>query len=187
MRTIGPGMSVDTSGTFAKTITFSHWKGRSYGRLRVIPFNPKSTGQKSVRSALGTIAKACRLILTITKDTAVPAVGSQFFLDANATAPSGQSWISYLQKVLNANFATMVAAYGLLTGTVSGYYQAQAVLGGLASYTDKSGVAHTAGEQLYLLANFAVSYLSYTGFAAGVDEAAEAEVETFLEYCNTTV
>lgn len=45
-------MSLDASGTIAKTITFSKWKGRSYVRTRVIPHNPKSATQTATRSLM---------------------------------------------------------------------------------------------------------------------------------------
>ena len=46
----GPLMSIDASGSIAKTITFSKWKGRNYVRKLVIPANPKSGLQVGMRS-----------------------------------------------------------------------------------------------------------------------------------------
>ena len=175
----GPLMSMSASGTVGKTATFSIWKGRPYVRHRVIPMNPKSTAQKTVRSVLGALAKACRAVLTSAKDPAVDHPGSAFFQAAVAKAPTGQSWISYLQKVLNAEFSSLVTAFGVLSSTIKGYYQTEAIAIGLADYVDKSGVTHTAGEQLYLLASYAVTYLAYTGFAAGIDEATSAQCLAF--------
>lgn len=51
-RTNGPLFSFDASGTVGKTITFSRWKGRPYVRQRVIPANPKSPLQVSVRAMM---------------------------------------------------------------------------------------------------------------------------------------
>ncbi len=181
----GPLMSLDASGTVAKTAVFSKWKGRNYVRHRVIPINRNTTLQKGVRSILGTLAKACRAVLTASEDVAVPAVGSQFFQDAVMAAPTGQSWISYLQKILNSSFGALVTAYGVLT-TVAGYYDSAATGIGLAPYIDKAAVTHDAGEQLYMLADFAVTTLGYTGFAAGIDSATSLECSTFATYVNTT-
>ena len=181
----GPFMSIDASGTFADVLTASKWKGRSYMRQRVIPANPETSGQKAVRSILGTLAKACRAVLTSYADIA--GVGSPFFVAARDGAPSGQSWISWLQKVLNSLFSTLVAGFGGLSGTIEGYYNAGGADAGLTSYTDKSGGVHSAGEQLYMLAYFAVNYLGYTGFASGIDSASEAQVDTFVEYVHDTV
>src|SRR5574337_149397 len=143
----GPFMSLDASGTLASTITASKWKGRNYMRQRIIPANPKTDAQLTVRAILGTLAKACHAVLTSFVDTMN--VGSPFFTAARDGAPSGQSWISWLQKVMNPLFAARVTAYAALSGTIKGYYDASAATAGLGSYTDVNGVTHTAGEQLY--------------------------------------
>lgn len=186
MRLTGPGLSLGASGTIAKTLVFSIWKGQAYGRVRVIPKNLRTDAQQTVRSVLGTISKAARAVLTLAKDTAVPAVGSQFFLDANAGAPSGQSWLSWMQQVLYGAFAGLVTAFGALT-TVAGYYDTGAASAGMSDYVDKMGVTHTAGEQLYILADFATSSLGYTGFATGIDTASSGEVTAFVSYLQDTV
>ncbi len=49
-KTTGPLMSLDASGTVAKTLVFSKWKGRNYVRQWVIPSNPQSLGQTIVRA-----------------------------------------------------------------------------------------------------------------------------------------
>lgn len=56
-RTQLPGMSLDASGTFGKTITFSRWKGRSYIRRRVIPANPKTGLQVAFRAMMKFLAQ----------------------------------------------------------------------------------------------------------------------------------
>jgi hypothetical protein len=47
----GPLFSLDASGSLAKTVTYSKWKGRNYVRQHVIPQNPQSTNQVNVRTA----------------------------------------------------------------------------------------------------------------------------------------
>lgn len=183
-KTTAPFLSLAASGTFAKTLTASKWKGRSYMRLRVIPSNPKTVGQLTNRSIIGTMAKAAHAVLTSFAD--VLNVGSQFFIDSRDGAPSGQSWISWLQKVMNSLFAGYVTSYAALSGTIQGYYDAAAATIGLNDYTDVLGTVHTAGEQLYMLANFAVGYLSYTGFASGPDSATSAETIAFGTYVHTS-
>jgi hypothetical protein len=185
-RVTGPLMSMTASGTVGKIATFSKWNGQAYVRTRVIPNNLNSESQQTVRSILGTLAKSCRAVLTYAMDDATPPTGSQFWVDAVAAAPSGQSWISYLQQVLNPNFATLVSAYAGYT-TVAGYFNTSALTVGLASYTDKKDVAHTAGEQLYLLANFAVSYLGYSGFAGGIVAATQQQCTDFAAYVHDTI
>ena len=52
VRVTGPFLSLDARGTIASTLTASSWKGISYIRSRVIPHNPKSADQYSVRTVL---------------------------------------------------------------------------------------------------------------------------------------
>jgi hypothetical protein len=56
-RVTGPLMSVSASGTFAKTLVYSHWKGRPYVRERVVPENPKSAKQTGIRAMMGFLAQ----------------------------------------------------------------------------------------------------------------------------------
>ena len=179
-RLIGPMHSDDASGSFAGVTVYSKWKGRNYARLLVTPINRNTTGQKTVRSILGTLAKACKAVLTAKADT-VTNVGSPFFISAVAGAISTQSWISSLQKRMNSQFDGLVTAYGLLT-TVAGFFDTEAVSIGLAPYVDKMGVTHDAGEQLYMLASYAVVSLGYTGFAAGIDSATSPEAIAFAAF-----
>ena len=187
MRLTGPGMSLSASGTFGKTITFSIWKGQPYGRLRVIPINRNTSAQQAVRSILGTLAKACRAVLTLSNDTSATPTGSQFFVDAVAVAPAGQSWISYLQKVSNSEFAGNVSTFEGLLEDNQGYWTDAAEAIGLASYTDKESNVHTAGELLFHLAKFAVGYLGYSSFATTPEAAVLIETEAFAEYVNETI
>jgi len=45
-------MSLSASGTIAKAITYSTWKGRPYVRTRVVPANPKSGLQVGMRAGI---------------------------------------------------------------------------------------------------------------------------------------
>ncbi len=47
----GPLLSFGASGTIAKTVVFSKWKGRPYVRRHVIPSNPKTAAQDLTRNA----------------------------------------------------------------------------------------------------------------------------------------
>lgn len=53
-----PLMSLDASGTIAKSITFSKWKGRNYVRQTVKPLNPKTAAQTGVRACMKFLSKA---------------------------------------------------------------------------------------------------------------------------------
>ena len=56
-RVTGPLMSVDASGTYAGTLTFSKWKGRNYVRQRVVPLNPKTAKQTGTRAMMSFISQ----------------------------------------------------------------------------------------------------------------------------------
>lgn len=58
VKVYGPMMSLDASGTLAKAVTFSKWKGRNYVRERVIPANPKSGGQVGRRAMFKFLTQA---------------------------------------------------------------------------------------------------------------------------------
>ncbi len=47
----GPLLSFGASGSIAKTVVFSKWKGRPYVRRHVIPANPKTAAQDLTRNA----------------------------------------------------------------------------------------------------------------------------------------
>lgn len=155
-------------------------------RLRVIPINRNSAGQQAVRSILGTLAKACRAVLTLANDTPITGKGSQFFVDAVAVAPAGQSWLSYLQKVMNSVFGANVITFTALT-TTKGYWSVTGDLLGLSSYVDKAGTTHLSGEQLYHLAKFAIAYLGYNAFATTIDAAVQEEITAFGTYVTDSI
>lgn len=176
----GPLLSLDASGSVANTMTFSKWKGINYLRQRVVPANPKTAGQKVVRGVLGTLSKACTAVLTSYADSL--SKGSEFFQEARDFAPSGNSWISHFQKVQYPGFASRVTAYTALSSTIKGYYDTAGAAAGLTSYVDKNAVTHTAGEQLYHLASFAVTNLGYT-MAGGLNSPTnQASVDDFRDY-----
>jgi len=58
VKVTGPMMSLSASGTLANTATFAVWKGRPYVRNRVIPANPKSSGQTGMRAMFRYLAQA---------------------------------------------------------------------------------------------------------------------------------
>lgn len=57
VKVYGPLMGLDASGSVAGAITFSKWKGRNYVRQRVVPANPKSAKQLSVRAMMTFLAQ----------------------------------------------------------------------------------------------------------------------------------
>lgn len=174
-------MSLSASGSVADTITFSIWKGRPYVRELVTPANPQTAGQAAVRSILGAIAKAAKAVLTSFKDGA--GFGSAFFQAGRDAAPSGQSWISFLQRYMYGADTGARAGWAALDGTQQGYFTTNAETAGLVDYVPSypDGTSTSAGEQLYLLAWFAVYSLEYTGFA-DFAEPETGEVDDFAAY-----
>jgi hypothetical protein len=57
VRLYGPLMSLDASGTIADSVTFSKWKGRNYARQHVVPANPNSVSQQSVRAMMRALSQ----------------------------------------------------------------------------------------------------------------------------------
>ncbi len=154
-------------------------------RLRIIPANPQTSGQQDVRSILGTLAKSCLAVLTSFVDSMH--VGSPFFVAARDGAPSGQSWVSWYQKTMYPLFAAQVIVYAALSGTIKGYYDSTAANVGLSDYTDKASVTHTAGEQLFMLAFFATTYLSITVGGGYLTPTNGGAVDTFGDDVHLTV
>jgi hypothetical protein len=56
-RTTGPLMSLDASGSIAKTLTFAKWKGRPYVRQLVTPANPRSVAQYYNRAMMAFLSQ----------------------------------------------------------------------------------------------------------------------------------
>lgn len=181
-----PFLSLDASGTVAGTLTASKWKGRNYMRLRIVPANPQSPDQQVTRGILGVIGKAAHAVLTSFADSVH--VGSPFFTAARDGAPSGQSWISWLQMTEHALVTGLKTTYDGLSGTETGRYDDEADSLGLFDYVTvgDTPVTYSKGFQLYILASFAVSYLGYTGFASGIDAATVMELGTFGDWVHAT-
>lgn len=189
MKLTGPGMSLDASGTFGKTLVFSKWKGKNYGRLRVTPMNPKTDSMAQTRTYLGALGQALSSILTRAKD--MTHVGSAFWAAAVSYAPAGQSWISYAMKtILGTNFGNIsaaITAYTAVGATPKGYYVSHAADLGLTDFSLSYGsaAAIVAGAQLYMIYKFAVEQLSYTAPAGGIASPTTSELGDFVTWCNT--
>lgn len=182
MKSPAPFMSINPSGSIGGLLTAARWKGRPYLRLLVTPSNPQTTAQSAVRSVLGAIAKASKVVLTSFKD--ILGVGSLFFVSARDQAPSGQSWVSFLQKADYNASAAIDAGWTALSGTIKGYFTTTATAIGLIDYvpTYPGGVSTVAGKQLYMLAYFASNSLTgdiKTDADAAIAGASQTPVNTF--------
>lgn len=157
-----PFMSINARGSIAGLLTASNWKGIPYLRLLVTPSNPNTAGQQAVKIIFGSVAKAAKAVLTSSADGA--GVGSPFFTAARDGAPSGQSWISWLQQVIYGVAGALEIAWAAETGTVQGYFDSAAVDAGLTDYAPSftATPGFTDGKQLYALAYFASNNLTGT-------------------------
>lgn len=68
-RAIAPLFGFDASGKIGGSLVFSKWKGRPYVRRLVIPKNPKSPKQVSVRSMMTFLSQKWKDIPTVDQDT----------------------------------------------------------------------------------------------------------------------
>lgn len=182
-------MSINPSGSIAGLMTAARWKGIPYVRLLVKPSNPRSAGQVAVRLILGSIAKAARAVLTSFTDSLH--VGSLFFTTARDAAPSGQSWVSWLQQISYSTAGAMDTAYQALTGTKKGYFATTAAAIGLIDYTPSftTDPGYIAGEQLFALAYFASNYLTgdiKTAADLAIAGASQGDVDDFGDAVHLT-
>ncbi len=191
MKLTGPMHSDAASGSFAKVLVASVWKGNAYMRLRVIPKNPKSDGQAEARTKLGVVGYAESFILRPTK--ANPTDKSQFWVDAVAAAPAGQSWISYATRSQvgtgASTFDATHTAYAAVSSTPKGYYETAGANMGLSDFTLPYGAygTITVGEMVYDLLNFAINALAYPAPAGGIASPTPTELADFVTYCQTAI
>lgn len=73
-RLTGPLMSLNASGTIAKTLTYGNWKGIAYARTRVIPANPQSTAQTQTREVFAFLQQYYKFAPTIAREPWIAAV-----------------------------------------------------------------------------------------------------------------
>lgn len=85
----GPLMSLDASGSVAKTMTFSKWKGINYVRQCVIPTYSNTTLQASVRDLMKQATQAWRSNATVGGVIINPAYKLAFAAAASGFAYSG--------------------------------------------------------------------------------------------------
>lgn len=162
MKTSAPFFSPNASGKFGGMLVASKWKGRPYFRILTTPSNPSTAGQVESRLYLGSLAKACVAVLTANNDEHEE--GSQMFQDARDLAPSGQSWISFIQKYASDVYEKTLTQWDLIDGTEQGYFTTGGTNLGLADYTPVLGGTQrtglTKGQQVMALAYFAKDYLN---------------------------
>lgn len=90
-------MSLDASGSLAGTLTFAKNKGRNYVRQLVIPANPKSVKQVSVRAMLKFLAQNWAALSAPDKATWQPLADASTISPFNAYTSENQTrWSNFL-------------------------------------------------------------------------------------------
>ena len=152
----GPLFSLGASGKIGDAIVFFPWKGKHVVRQWVIPANPKSEDQGTIRLILGALGRACSPINTT----------SAFATDVRLYLSEGETWISAIVKymidqVVNDGTAwdALVTEYEAHTATAA--FDTEAAALSLAqldiSYKGCADLA-APGAILYLIAKFSTNY-----------------------------
>ncbi len=151
----GPLASLDASGQFGKTIVYSKWKGRNYGRLKVTPANPQSNDQAEARLYLGCVGKTNKMVECLSKGDSGDSV---LYTQILAKTPSDQSWMSYFAKtqlgIANANIKAFRLAYTALGSAAKTLWGAAAATIPVPGFDIGYGTVDPipAGEALFIAA-----------------------------------
>lgn len=78
-----PLLSLDASGSIAKALVFSKWKGVPYARVHVVPRNPRATAQLAVRGVFSTLNELWKRMPTLGREPFAAAAAGQAFTDRN--------------------------------------------------------------------------------------------------------
>ena len=152
-KVVGPLQSFSATGSVARSIVFFQHLGRNIVRSRVIPRNPQTTTQGDVRLLLGAVGSS-------TKGVVRP---SNYYNDIATIIPAGQTWVSYIQRLVQQFFGTgntgVAALIAARTGSTPTNWETAATGQGLSdltiSYANSGAQTLTAGDQLYALAQVA--------------------------------
>lgn len=152
-RVVGPLMSIEASGTYAKTLTFGTWKGRPYVRERVIPANPKTAKQLGVRAMMGFLARAWASLGstpqgTWAADAAAKAISAfNQFVSANLTSwqsfsgPTQSSPAAETSDPLTVTDQTLTGGHGQITIEVTP--SGSTAIWGIAIFRDTAEITAT--------------------------------------------
>jgi len=165
-KVVMPLLSAEASGKIADTMVYFYWKGRNVVRRWVVPTNPRSAGQKLIRTNMAAMGKNLKAIVTTGADVAIVTL-------IRAVTPANQIWNAhFVNQTLDhiktaANWTAMQLAFSSACHVFTemtlgaGTLGMESILTG-ANY-DKEV---TAGFQLFLGA-YAAHKLGLTG-ATGV-------------------
>lgn len=149
-KVVAPLGSYSASGKIGKALVYFSHLGRNVVRGFVIPANPQSTAQGDVRTVIGGLGRALKIIVT----------PSDWQVDVKSITPAGQTYGSYSVSTAYSSFMSNVTNYEamvteLAAHTAAADFETDAVAAGLSSFSlPYAGTtdAFSAGLQLYMLA-----------------------------------
>lgn len=106
----GPLFSLEASGSVAKTIVYSRWKGRQYTRQHTIPLNPQSAKQVNVRTAMTLLVAYWQTLAQAVKD----------LYDAEGQKVQYSGFNYFIKKGMNEYVIQITTAVTPVSVTVSG-------------------------------------------------------------------
>lgn len=115
----GPLFSMEASGSYGGAIVFAKWKGRQYSRQLVIPANPNSADQETVRNRLRVTGAIQKWVNT----TTLIASGQTETDKARliAATPGGYAWNGWLvDNTIGAGGLDYLAAEAAWTALAAG-------------------------------------------------------------------
>lgn len=96
-KTTAPILSFGATGTVAKTVVFSRWRGIPYARRHVIPANPNTVDQQATRNVFKTMVEMWKVAGTLAVApwdafaTGRPFVGRNAFIGQNIEVMRGET------------------------------------------------------------------------------------------------
>lgn len=147
----GPLFSLTASGSVGP-VTISPRRGQHVVREKVIPANPNTASQQTVRNKFQAVGKIlARVAVTNLKITALT---DTFEAHYRNLVTEGQVWNSVLsRRIMGAAFASFdadVTAYNALSMSIQDAWTAQATIAGMTD-TTRGDVTVEAGLQMYML------------------------------------
>ena len=191
-RVVAPLQSFSASGQVGGSLVFFSHLGRNVVRALVTPRNARSETQGDVRLLLGAIGRACSAVVR-------PA---SYYNDLINVVPAGQTWVSYMQTLVQNHFGTgnigVAALKAAESGSTPTNWDSLAAGLGLSAltipYANSTDQTLSAGTQLYALAQAAFNIRAvnptlfnrapYTTAFASWDD---AEVTSFVTDLTTVV
>lgn len=151
-KTTAPALSFSARGAIAKTMVFSKWRGVPYVRQHVIPSNPRTTKQQSVRKSFALLREIFKLappaLIAPWNAFAVgrPFTGMNKFVGENQRVLNGQTTLDNIIASPGAKGGLPPSSIAL-TSPVAGHIHVVAALPDLPDGWTASGAYGVAFQQ----------------------------------------